>query len=230
MQNPLLSLWQLLFPRRCVVCGAPISEGEEVLCFHCNIDMPRTDFHRTPANPMERMFWGKVPIVRAAAYFYYYKGSNYRHILYGLKYGGRKELGAAMGRFMATEWLPTGFFDGMDVIVPVPLHVRKQKERGYNQSEWIARGVSEVTSIPIDTDSLVRSRYTETQTHRSVAQRWDNVDGIFALRCPERFAGKHLLLLDDVMTTGSTLTACADALRGVADVRISIVTLAIVSG
>lgn len=121
----------------------------------------------------------------------------------------------------------TGFFRGIDVIIPVPLHPRKQKLRGYNQSECIARGVSAVTGIPIDVSSVLRRRHTETQTRKSAYERWENVDGIFLLRYPERFVGKHILIVDDVLTTGATTTACADALKDVGGVHVSILTLAV---
>ena len=132
-----------------------------------------------------------------------------------------------MGRFMAAELSATGFFSDVDVIVPVPLHPRKQKVRGYNQSECIARGVSSVTGISMDTASVVRTRHTETQTRKSSYERWENVDGIFCLRRADAFVGKHVLIIDDVLTTGATITACADALRKVDGVRISVLTLAV---
>ena len=175
--------------------------------------MPRTNYHLREDNSVERMFWGKIPLERGTSFFYYHKGSDFRHILHQLKYGGRKDLGEIMGRFMAAELAATGFFRGIDVIIPVPLHPRKQKLRGYNQSECIARGVSAVTGIPIDVSSVLRRRHTETQTRKSAYERWENVDGIFLLRYPERFVGKHILIVDDVLTTGATTTACADALK-----------------
>lgn len=151
-----LSFLQLLFPRQCAVCGSPMQEGEEVICMRCNMDMPRTNYHCIKDNPVERMFWGKIPLERATSYFFYRKGSDFRRVLHQLKYGGRKDIGEAMGRFMAAELALANFFSGVDVIVPVPLHPRKQRMRGYNQSECIARGVSSVTGIPIDTSSVMR--------------------------------------------------------------------------
>ena len=173
------------------------------------------------------MFWGKIPLEHATSCFFYHKGSDFRRILHQLKYGGRKDLGEVMGRFMAEELSATGFFSDVDIIVPVPLHPRKQKMRGYNQSECIARGVSAVTGIPVDTASVARMRHTETQTRKSSYERWENVDGIFCLRCTDAFARKHVLIIDDVLTTGATTTACADALKGVEGVRISVLTLAV---
>ena len=136
-------------------------------------------------------------------------------------------LGEVMGRFMAAELSTAGFFGDVDVIVPVPLHPRKQKMRGYNQSECIARGISAVTGIPVDTAYVARMKHTETQTRKSSYERWENVDGIFCLRRADAFARKHVLIIDDVLTTGATTTACADALKEVEGVRISVLTLAV---
>ena len=226
-KTPLFSLIRLFFPRRCAVCGGTLLEGEEGICLKCNMDMPRTNYHLRKENPVERMFWGKMPLERAISYFFYHKGSDFCHILHLLKYGGRKELGEVMGRFMAAELSASGFFRSVDVIVPVPLHPRKQKMRGYNQSECIARGISAITGIAVDAASVSRMKHTETQTRKSVYERWENVDGIFCLNRADSFAGRHVLIIDDVLTTGATTTACADAFKEVEGVRISVLTLAV---
>ena len=131
---------------------------------------------------------------------------------------------------MAAELATTDFFEGIDVIIPVPLHPRKRKARGYNQGEWIARGVSQVVGLPVDVSSVIREKHTDTQTRKSTYERWENVDGIFRLRHPENFVGKHVLIIDDVLTTGSTTTACADVFHEVEGVRISVLTLAVAEG
>lgn len=201
-------------------------EGEEVICLRCNIDMPRTNWHLERDNPVEKLFWGKIPLERATSYFLYHKGSNFRHILHLLKYEGRSDIGRTMGRFIAEEIAKSGFFDGIDAIVPVPLHPRKQRARGYNQSECLASGIADVTGIELDIQAVKRWVHSPTQTRKSVYERWENVAGIFRVDHPERYAGKHILLVDDVLTTGSTVTACADAFAGVEDLRISVLTLA----
>ena len=222
----LSSFLSLLFPRCCVVCGRPLAKGEECLCTMCNINLPRTDYHLRKDNPVEKLFWGKIPLERATSFFFYRKGSDFRQILHQLKSGGQKDIGAIMGRYMAAELLASGFFEGVDVILPVPLHKKKQQIRGYNQSEWIARGIAAVTGISIDTESVVRQKNTETQTRKSSFERWENVEGIFQLHHAEPLAGKHVLIVDDVLTTGATTVECASCLAEIEGIRISILTLA----
>lgn len=223
----LYSFISLLFPRCCVVCGRSLAKGEECICAMCNINLPRTNYHLQKDNQVEQLFWGKIPLERATSFFFYRKGSDFRQILHQLKYGGQKEIGAIMGRYMASELSASGFFQGIDVIIPVPLHKRKQRIRGYNQSEWIARGISAVTGICIDTEVIVRQKHTETQTRKSAFERWENVDGIFELHHAESLKGKHLLVVDDVLTTGATTVACASRLVEIEGVRISVLTLAV---
>lgn len=232
MKHTLLQAWldaflSLFFPRCCLVCDRPLAKGEEYLCTHCNMTLPRTELHKYPDNVVEQMFWGKIPLERATSYLYYRKGSGYGPLLHRLKYGGQKEIGETMGRYMAAELLSCGFFESIDVIIPVPLHEKKQRLRGYNQSEWIARGVSVVTGIPLDVESVLRSKNTETQTQKTTFERWANVAQIFILQYPERFTGKHILIIDDVLTTGATTVACASAFEGVEGTRISVLTLAV---
>ncbi|WP_371291173.1 ComF family protein [Bacteroides sp.] len=228
MNTWLHSFWSLLFPRCCVVCGSPLSRGEECLCTCCNINLPRTGFHLRKDNPVECLFWGRIPgLKRASSFLFYRKGSDFRRILHLLKYGGYKELGEVMGRYMAAELSSGGFFDGVDMIIPVPLHRKKQKLRGYNQSEWIARGIASVTGIPLCAECMIREKNTETQTRKSTFERWENVEGIFRLCDTVHFEGKHVLLVDDVLTTGATTVACASAFARVSRIRISVLTLAV---
>lgn len=227
IKNWLNAFLTLFFPRCCVVCGRPLAKGEQCICAMCNINLPRTDYHLRKDNPVEQLFWGKLPLERATSYFFYRKGSDFRRILHQLKYGGQKEIGAIMGRHVAAELLSSGFFQGIDVIVPVPLHKKKRKLRGYNQSEWIARGIAGVTGIPVDAESMIRQKNTETQIRKSLFDRWENVDGVFHLTHPDNFLGKHVLIIDDVLTTGSTTVACASALLATEEIRISVLTLAV---
>ena len=222
-------LWELFFPQCCLVCGKTLLEGEEYLCFHCLSNMPRTHLYLHKDNEMEKELWGKFPIERASAYLYYSKGGDVKKLLTDLKYRGNADLGCFLGRCMTREMLSSGFFQGVDGIIPVPLHPRKQKIRGYNQSIMLANGVSSVTNIPVWNDLLVRTQYTQTQTRKGSYERWLNVKDMFECTSPERLRGKHVLLVDDVFTTGATLVACADAFRQIPDLRFSVLTLALAS-
>nr|WP_321519446.1 ComF family protein [uncultured Bacteroides sp.] len=221
------SFFNILFPRSCVVCNGVLVKGEESICTMCNSRMPRTNYHLQAGNEVEQRFWGKVEIERATSYFFYTKGSDYRHILFKLKYHGYRELGEVMGRYMAKELLASGFFQEIDLIIPVPLHSKRKRSRGYNQSEWIASGLSHATGIPMDLDSLKRVVASNTQTRKSVFERWENVKDVFQVACPDNMQGKHILLVDDVLTTGATLLSCATILVDSSNVKISVITLAV---
>lgn len=222
-----IDLWELFFPRCCVVCGHRLLKDEEHLCLRCLSRLPRTGMHLYPDNLMEKNLWGKLPLGRAVAFLYYAKGGDTQKVLFSLKYHGNSRLGLFLGRWMAAELLPSGFFQDIDYIVPVPLHERKKRRRGYNQSEMLAEGLSVVTGIPVSKHLMVREQFTETQTRKGSYERWVNVSGVFGCPVPEVYEGKHILLVDDVMTTGATLVSCADTLSAVPRLRISILTLAL---
>jgi ComF family protein len=218
------AFFELIFPRQCVVCNRLLNHTEKFVCIICNINLPRTNYHKQKDNIIEERFWGLIPIQRATAFFYYRKGSDYCNIIYELKYKGCKEIGSALGSDMANEIQDSGFFDGIDVIVPIPLHRDRIRKRGYNQSEWIAKGIAEITNIPVNTGAVARKAY-RSQVGQSVLNRWDNVKDTFVLQQPEMFTGKHILIVDDVLTTGATIIACAQAFLPVQGIRISIITL-----
>lgn len=226
-----MSLWtdirDFFFPRLCLSCGRKLLVGEEGLCISCFSSLPYTNLGNTPGNEMEKCFWGRFPIVRASSLFYYAKGGDVALILYAMKYHGRKTLCCKMGELMAGELLASGFFEGVDCLLPVPLYRARLRQRGYNQSELFASGISKVTGIPLVTDAIIRSRNNATQTHKSGYARWKNVEGLFqATVTASCLEGKHVLLVDDVLTTGATLIACADALFELKNIRISVLTLA----
>lgn len=219
--------WELFFPRYCVVCGTRLSKTEDCLCFSCLSRLPRTHLHLQKDNEMEKNFWGRFPLGKATAFLYYAKGGDVRKLLYELKYYDNPQLGTVLGKCMAAEIQPSGFFDGIDFLVPIPLHSKRLRMRGYNQSLVLSEGISSVTRIPVAYDWLVRMQETETQTHKSQYERWMNVNGVFACMDPKTMEDKHILLVDDVMTTGATIVACADALKEVRNLRISVLTLAL---
>ncbi len=219
-------LTELLFPRLCVVCGDKLIEQEQWICLHCLHHIPRTNYHLESENRVAQLFFGRVQIEFATSFFYFSKGSKYQSLLHNLKYKGMKELGAEIGKHFGIDLLMSPDFSSVDVICPVPLHLSKEKKRGYNQSWWIASGIAQQMQKELSDDNLKRVTATETQTRKNRFERWQNVDGIFELTHPEAFSGKHILLVDDVVTTGSTLEACAHEIITKTNARVSIATLA----
>ncbi len=217
----------LIFPRICIVCGDKLIQDEEYICLKCLLHLPRTNFHLHAKNRMEQLFYGRVPVEKAYAYFEFRKGSNYQKILHQLKYKGQKELGEFLGKRFAAELLQSGIFPQIDLICPVPLHPKKEKKRGYNQSFHIAKGLSAQFGVPVIKDNIRRIIQTGTQTKKSRFERWQNVEGIFEVTDPQLFDGKHLVLVDDVITTGATLEACISAILSCSSAKISVLTLAI---
>lgn len=221
-----IRILSIIAPKPCAVCGDRLAIGESVICSVCNAHLPRTHYQKTPLdNPMTRLFWGRIPIERAAALFYFEPRSEVSRIIYSFKYRHHPENAEHMGRLAAKEMLIDSFFSDIDVIIPVPLTRKRQRKRGYNQSLEIARGISYVTGIPIDHKSIVRTKFTQSQTQMSRWQRIENVEKAFSLTKPYALRGKHILLVDDVVTSGSTITACASAICRNCDVRISVLSL-----
>ncbi len=216
----------LFYPRCCVVCEGFLAEPEKGFCVSCDIHLPRTYLHLLENNPVEKIFWGRTTVEKVASWFYYKKGSDSDRLIHQLKYNQYKELGNILGRNMATELLGSGFFEGIELLVPVPLHPKKHQMRGYNQSHRIACGVASVTRLPVITQALVKIEETGSQLSKGVYQRWENTSNTFEVIRPELFRNRHILLIDDVITTGATLIACCRAVENIPHVKISILTLA----
>ena len=217
----------LLFPRLCYACGNHLLRNEKLICMHCYISIPRTNYHLSTDNPVAQLFWGRCQICKAAAFSFYNKGSRIRKLIHNLKYKGIREVGFELGLIYGQSLKTSGFIENMDLIIPVPLHPSKQRIRGFNQSEYISKGLSESTGLPLELKSLIRITLSDTQTKRSRYERWMNVEGIFAVSGSEKLKGKHILLVDDVITTGSTLEACAGELLKIEDVKVSVAALAV---
>lgn len=222
-------LLRLFYPEECRVCRTPLVEGEQQLCLRCLHALPRTDCVDGVCVRAEQLFAGKLPFGVAFSFLEYRKESAVQHLIHSLKYHDNKELAYLLGRIAAAE--STSIARGIervDLLLPVPLHPRKQRQRGYNQAEWIAYGLQSIWHLPVETDALSRIRPTDTQTRRSSnEQRRENVLGAFAVASAEALRDKHILLVDDVITSGSTLEACAQALRGVPGTTVSFFSLAI---
>ena len=223
-------LLDLLAPRLCVMCGRRLSFTEQVLCASCNMHLPRTGFQYQAAdNIMARLFWGIIPIERAAALFYYMAGSKPANILYDLKYHDHPEIGREMGVMMAQEFGEAGFFKGIDLLVPVPLARSRQRHRGYNQSLELAKGISCVTGVPIASRVVLRTVFKQSQTQMQRRERQENVEGVFVLSDADALRGKHVLLIDDVVTTGATMMACGRELLKAEGVKLSLLSLGFTS-
>ena len=225
-----ISFWarllDLISPRLCVVCGNRLAVTEETLCSKCYLYLPRTDFgHDLYENVMAKLFWGQMAIEKATALFYYEPHAETAQILYEMKYKNHPEIGVVMGRMMAKELMRSGLFEGIDAIVPVPLARKRERQRGYNQSLELARGVSEVTGLPIANKVVRRTKFVGSQTQRGRWERNENVEDVFELVDSDSISGKHLLLIDDVVTTGATIIACAQEMRKASNVKFSVLAL-----
>ena len=230
MMQQRISFWHrvlnLIAPQACVVCGSRLAIDEEVVCVSCNLHLPRTGYAANALdNEMVRRFWGRIPVERAAALFYYEAGSEVSNIIYDLKYHNHPEIGSIMGRMAAEEFANEGFFEGIDLMIPIPLEKKRQRRRGYNQSMEIARGVSDVTGIPIMADAVKRTAFDESQTHKSLAQRMESVENAFRAREGIDLDGKHILIIDDIVTSGATVCACVKALTNCGDIKVSVMSL-----
>ncbi len=214
----------LFFPKTCAVCERPLSGNEPGVCSSCFLKFPATGFHTDPENDVYALFRGRVMIEQAAAKYFFYKDTILQKAVHEFKYRGNTRLGVNFGRIVGNELRHTSFVSA-DMIVPVPLHYKKHKKRGFNQSEILAGGMAESMGKPVG-NVLVRKEATESQTERSRYERWKNVEGAFLCKDPEAVRHKHVLLVDDVITTGSTMEACARELLAVEGVKVSVAALA----
>jgi ComF family protein len=216
----------LLYPRVCYGCGNHLMRNEDIICTECLIEIPRTNYHLEQENPVSRLFWGRCVIGKAAAFSYYNKGSRIRTLIHNLKYKGVREIGTVLGSMYGHILKDAGFTEGIDIVVPVPLHPSRERSRGFNQSLIIAGSLASAAGLPLENGVLARVSKSQTQTKRSRYERWANVEGIFSVTDPLKIADKHILLVDDVITTGSTLEACVNELVPVDGVKVSVTALA----
>lgn len=220
------SVLHLLFPHICTGCGSDILHEESVLCMRCIDAMPETNFELHPNNPVEKTFWGRLPLAGATAQFYFTKESLMQHLMHQFKYKGNKELGMQLGKIMGEQIKKSARFEA-DVLVPLPLFAAKEKRRGYNQAAILCEGMAEAMNLPVLDKIISRPQHTETQTKKGRIERWKNMEGKFILSDADAIKNKHLLLVDDVVTTGATLEACGNELLKAENVRLSVATLCI---
>lgn len=216
----------LLYPHVCAGCGSDVISRHHVICLECIADMPVTGFCFHKQNPVEKIFRGRLTLSNASAHVYFTKDSAVQNMLHRLKYSGMKEIGIFMGQLMAGNLKRSTLYQDVDAVVPLPLNARKQKTRGYNQAALIAEGIGTALNIPVLNNVVARKKYTETQTHKSRAERWNNIEGKFAVVDAGGLKDMHVLLVDDVITTGATLESCGMELLKTAGLRLSIAAFA----
>jgi ComF family protein len=216
----------LLFPELCQACGESLVAGEELLCIDCRYNLPYTDFHLKPDNIVAQHFWGRINLQGAYALCYFTKGGKMQHLMHNFKYKGVQKIGNLLGNIAGGQLMQSPVYNTIDMIIPVPLHKSRLRKRGYNQSLCFADGLSQKMGVPVDENNLIRVRATETQTHKSRFLRFENMQEVFSLSDPDKLVNKHVLLVDDVVTTGSTLEACGIELLKVEGLKLSIAAIA----
>lgn len=215
----------LFYPHVCIGCGTDVLPETNLLCLHCISELPHTNHARHINNPVEKVFWGRMPIVAAHSEFYYAKDSLVQNLIHELKYKSNQAVGVYLGELVGNSLMNSNRFKNIDYLVPMPLFPEKERKRGYNQAAVICEGMTTTMNIPVLLNKVLRKRFTETQTKKHRTERWENVAGSFLVSDPAILANKHVLLVDDVVTTGASLEACGLALLQVPGVRISIATL-----
>lgn len=223
--RPFSALLHLFYPRLCLACDNHMPPQEELLCLFCQRRLPLTDYHSLPENPFTERFWGRLPLYSGASLYHFSKGGRVQHLIHQLKYHHRPEIGYELGKLHGRQLRSALTFSGVELIVPVPLHPKKRHRRGYNQSDQYARGLAESMRVKWSADVLVREAHTASQTEKSRLERFENVEEVFRLHRPELVSGRHVLLVDDVITTGATLEACGLVLLGAGSVRLSMATI-----
>lgn len=221
----LQNLISLFYPNLCAGCGNSLLKNERVICISCRASMPRTDFHRFKENPVFKLFRGRTRVEASTSLLYFNKGASVQQMLHQLKYRGNIELGEELGGELGSVLKDSEFFKDVDVVMPVPLHPAKERKRGYNQSMVIAKGVARVMEVEAS-KNLVRKSFTQTQTRKTRYERWQNVSEVFEVKNGKQIRGRHVLLIDDVITTGATLEACVNELLKEDGTKVSIATLA----
>jgi ComF family protein len=223
---PLRDFSGLFYPNLCIACGFRHPPRNNLLCMRCRVRLPRADHLSAEENELSERFWGRVPIYSAAAMFRFTKGGKVQRLLHKLKYQGRKEVGLLLGEWFGRDLRVSPYFKDVQVVVPVPLHPRKEHLRGYNQSDLFAQGIANSMEIPWVKNGLQRTIDTETQTRKGRLERFGNVETVFEVKQLAPLTGKHLLLVDDVVTTGATLEACTRSLLNVSGTKVSIGAIA----
>ena len=222
----LKDLLNLLYPLQCLACRKNLHQNETLICLDCLFHLPKTNFHNDSNNAVCQLFWGRAEVEMATAFLFFTKSGRVQHLIHQLKYSKKPGIGVYLGKLFGKDLLKSPNFQQIDVIIPVPLHPKRTKVRGYNQSEKISDGLSQTMKIPVDTTSFVRRTNTETQTRKNRFSRWENVKEVFSVEDENALKNKHILLVDDVITTGATIESCIRKLTAIEGTRVSVVSLA----
>ena len=225
-QTYLADFVSLLFPQLCPACGESLMAGEHIICTDCRFTLPFTNFHLQPDNIVARQFWGKLELEGAYALYFFAKGGKVQSLLHQFKYKGMPQIGVSLGNIAGEQLVKSNIFKTVEVIIPVPLYKKRLKERGYNQSTYFAKGLAQKLNAVVVNGNLVKVKSTDTQTLKSRFSRFENMQEVFKVIDPEKLKGKHILLVDDVVTTGSTLEACGAQLLKIEGVKLSVATIA----
>lgn len=228
--KPFDALISLFYPRLCPACSSILQHHERVICLDCQLHFPETDFHEVDNRQLEHVFAGRVEVAKVAALFSYKKGNRIQKLLHNLKYNGQYELGVFLGEYYGKILAQQSWISSIDLILPIPLHPKKEKQRGYNQSEAIVKGVSQATGIPYRTDILFRTTHTGTQTKKSRFSRWENVKEVFCVSDPEHIYEQRVIICDDVLTTGATMEAAVHKVQEAKSGEVFVIALATTQG
>ncbi len=216
----------LIYPRRCEACVNNLFKHETFICNRCKLNLPKSNYHQGTQNELSQTFAGRVPLEKSLCFYIFEKSGKVQRLLHAIKYQGQKELAQYLGTLYAQELLKEKVLSEIDLVIPIPLHKKKLKTRGFNQSEWFAKGLAEALEKPLNTTLVERVQETSTQTKKKKYQRWENVEGIFKLKDKVTLANKHILLVDDVITTGATIEAAWMALKDTEGIKISVISIA----
>ena len=219
-------LINLFYPDICQICDTELHKNQNILCTSCVNELPITNFHFDNENSVKKVFYGRVPIENATSLLVFKKKGSVQKLIHRLKYRGHQEIGSYLGKWMGAELAKTDAYQNIDLVLPVPLHKKKLKARGFNQVEKFGKEIALALQVPYINDVLLKKHFSNTQTLKTRLARWGNIEESFVMVNPEKIRNKHILLVDDLITTGATLEACSDVLLEAGNVKISIVTMA----
>jgi ComF family protein len=226
LQKYIQGLTQIMYPLQCWGCGSDAVQATDRICIQCMTHLPQTNFANITDNAVEKIFYGRIPIAAATSLFYFSKNTLLQHLMHQLKYKNNPDVGVYLGKQLGKAMAESNRFNNIDGVIPIPLSKKRQQKRGYNQALAISEGIADYMQIPVYNNLTIRQRDNETQTHKTRQERWENMQNVFKVTNTTQIEDKNILLVDDVITTGATLEACAAELQKIKGTSISIATLA----